>query len=277
MIDRDTAWRQGSLLKSEELHHLQVEAADNFAAVVISHDCDIPNEAEATIELIICKQLEPNKVDHQLCNARNVRRLHLPYNVGGRDVHYELSFQKRVVLDRAAFARDFSFPNETHTLSDASKRVLKQWLAIRYGRPAYPNAFENRLRIRISKKEILERKLAKLIEPRVSILSGIWVDLDTDKNVELPPEDPYFLQMYLVYKTDGDLQAARAETETLAGEITELFNSAYTGDLDQIVLDRCAAVAETSFSLADIMRTDQWRVEHISLSANDDSFVPTGA
>lgn len=277
MIDRDTVWRQGSLLKSEELHHLQVDAAESFAAIVISHDCDIPNEAERSIELIICKQLESNKVDHNLCNARNVRRLHLPYDVDGAQVHYELSFQTRVVLDRTTFTRDFTQPSQIHTLTDANKRILKQWLAIRYGRPAYPNAFENRLRIRVGKKEILERKLAKLIEAKVSSLTGIWIDLDTDKNVELPSEDPYFLRMYLVYKTDGDLQLARAETELLVGEITALFNTAYTGERDQIVLDHCAAVAETSYTLADLMRTDQWRVEHISMSANDDSFVSTGA
>lgn len=27
-----------------------------------------------------------------------------------------------------------------------AKRALKQWLAARYGRPAFPNAFEERLR-----------------------------------------------------------------------------------------------------------------------------------
>ena len=256
MIDRDTtAWRQGSLLKSEELHHLQIEDADKFAAIVISHDCDIPSDAEGYIELIVCRQLE--KEDKTCCNARNVRKLHLPYEVNGQQIYFELSFQKRVVLERAVFDRDFTKPNESYDLSDASKRVLKQWLAVRYGRPAYPNAFENRLRVNVSRREILERKLAKLVEAKVANLVGIWVDLDTDKDVELPLKDPYFLKMYLVYHTDGDLEAARIETETLACEITAPFNGVYTSEGDQVVVGEHEAVADTTFPLGDIMRTGQ--------------------
>ncbi|MNJ54767.1 hypothetical protein D3C77_502230 [compost metagenome] len=180
-----------------------------------------------------------------------------------------------MLVPRADFARDFTEPDHSYGLSLTNKRILKQWLAVRYGRPAYPNAFEARLRVKMG-KDILERRLAKLVEARGSSLVGIWVDLDTDKESELPPEDAYFLKMFLVYKTDGNLQEARVETETLATEIIDLFGKAFTGEEHQIVLDACHAVADTSFSLVDIMRTDQWRVEHISLSANDDSFVATG-
>lgn len=265
-------WRQGSLLKSDELHHLQVDATQ-FVAIVISHDCDIPADAEGVIEILICKRLE--KEDKLFCNSRNVRKLHLPYSLDAGEVYFELSFQKRVLVPRADFARNFTEPDHRYRLSSSDKRVLKQWLAVRYGRPAYPNAFEARLRVKMG-KDNLERKLAKLVEAKVANLVGIWVDLDTDKESELPPEDAYFLKMFLVYKTDGNLHEARVETETLATDILELFGKAFTGEEHLIVLDTCHAVADTSFSLVDIMRTDQWRVEHISLSANDDSFVATG-
>lgn len=276
MIDRkDTAWRQGSLLKPEELHHLEVDAAQGFAAIVISHDCDIPNPVEAVIELIVCKRVA--KEDKLLCNARNVRKLHLPFHVDSVDAFFELTFQKRVELTRDEFAAKFSGPDESFSLSDHSKRVLKQWLAVRYGRPAYPNAFEERLRSVKVGKDILERKLAKLIEPQQTHLVGIWVDLDTDKNIELPPEDAYYLKMVLVYRTDGQLEASRLAAEALGVAIQEAFQTAFTEERDQIVLDTCEAVADNRFSLADIMKFDQWRVEYISMSANDDSFVPTGA
>lgn len=275
MIDRDTTtWRQGSLLKGDELHAIDVDPA-LFVALVITHDCDIGNPAEGMIEIIVASRLA--RMENNFCNARNIRKLHLTYAHDEAQVMCELTFQNRVVLRREDFEQKFSGPDDSYRISDFDKRVLKQWLSVRYGRPAYPNAFERRLRVEIARKISVERKLLNLITPKQSYLVGVWIDLDTDKNIELPPEDSYFLKMYLVYYVSDNLQNAREQAEELAQEITALFESAYAGDENKIILDECRAVAENRFSLLDVMRTDQWRVEHLSLSANDESFVETGS
>ena len=45
----------------------------------------------------------------------------------------------------------------------------------------------------------------------------------------------------------------------------------------ELILESCEAVADTLFSLADIRKVDQWRLEYISLRKNPQGdFLPVG-
>ena len=79
MLGRETEWRQGNLLTEDTAHALGLlEAPDSFSSVVvISHDCDLANDTEELVEVIVGSRVdEPNRM---LTNARNPRRIHLTF------------------------------------------------------------------------------------------------------------------------------------------------------------------------------------------------------
>ena len=149
------------------------------------------------------------------------------------------------------------------------KRGLKQWLAARYGRPAFPNAFEKRLRKQIRKKSV-ENNIAKILEPASTHLIGLFFDLGDERSRELPENEPYFLSISVVYDATDCGQTARKAAEEIAKELTTLFHRSYGAPelTKEIALEKCNAVADTHLTLADLRKVDQWRVEYISLREN---------
>lgn len=264
---RETNWRQGSLVKYEEVELLGLTVPEESITILITHDCDIPaDDKEPFLEFIVC-----NKVvgDPQFLSCRNVRNLHIPYYGVGGPAHYHVSYQNRHVIERELF-KCLGEPDGSLELKDEDKRVLKQWLCTRYGRPAYPNSFENRLR-RKKKKRTIEWHIAKIIEPCHENLCAMFISLGDDKSRELSDGDPYGLTISLVYNSAGG-QDAREACERAAHDIQALFDEVY-GPIDEateIALEACEAVADSRFSLADIMKTDQWRLEWISLDGDDE-------
>jgi hypothetical protein len=164
------------------------------------------------------------------------------------------------------------------TLSPEAKRVLKQWLAARYGRPAFPNAFETRLRGRVGKRAV-EQHIAKILESDAKHLVGLFFDLGEQRTVEVVEGEPYALSVSVVYDaTEGGGQARQA-AENVAARLSQLFEEAY-GKPDvatEIALDACESVADTHMTLADLRRVDQWRLEYISLRDGEQGdFLPVG-
>lgn len=263
MLDRSTEWRQGGLLTFEsslELGLFKNEATDH-SAVVISHDCDIPNDKEESIEVIIGKKLIA--VDTSLVAAKNIRRIHLRYrsSAPNQELFIELqrpghrSVKKENFVTTAKLDSNFELPID-------EKRTLKQWLAARYGRPAFPNEFENRF----GNNKKFEEKLIKILKPLNAYLIGLFFDLGEERFTELASGNPYFLRIFIVYESVHGL-VARQIAEECASSIKELFYKFYgTPDMaTDLVLENCFAVADINFSLADIRKSDQWRLEYISL------------
>lgn len=191
MLGRDTEWRQGYLLTSEAARTLGlIEESDSSGhAVVISHDCDLPNDTEKIVEVIVGRRVEA--LDPMLANARNPRRLQLTFASGdGEERYIELRHAGRQPVHKAEFAK-IGAGYSNFVLSADEKRVLKQWLAARYGRPAFPNAFETRLRKTVRKKSV-EYRIAKILEPASSHLVALFFDLGEERKVELPEGKPTF-------------------------------------------------------------------------------------
>jgi len=261
MVKRGTEWRQGSLLTFEssvELGLFENDAIDS-CAVVISHDCDIPNEKEESIEVIIGKKIAA--VDANFTAAKNIRRIHLCYRVSHSSQNFFVELQRfphrfirKEEFESAKRDSNFEF-------SISEKGILKQWLAARYARPAFPDEFQNR----ISSKKF-EEKLIKILKPVNAYLIGLFFDLGEERSTELELGSPYYLRIFLVYESIQALQAREA-VEKSALEISELFTK-FFGEPEkatEIVLENCLAVADVNFSLSDIRKSDQWRLDYISL------------
>jgi hypothetical protein len=273
MLARDTDWRQGDLLTCEAAAALGlVEATDEGRRViVITHDCDLPHVSELYVEVIVAELVVKDpKPDPQLSYAKNPRRLHLAFE---RAEASPLILELRHV-DRCSVAKgDFverAAKDKSLTLPIEAKRVLKQWLAARYGRPAFPNAFEERLR-KLSGKRTVEQLIAKLLEPDAKYLVGLFFDLGEQRGAEAVEGEPYALSVSVVYDATEGGGEARGSAERVAAQLRELFEKTY-GKPDvakEVALDACEAVADTRLMLADLRRVDQWRLEYISMRDDD--------
>ena len=280
MLARDTDWRQGDLLTQEtaaKLTALNGAVDEAHRVVVITHDCDLPNEGETSVEVIVADVV--NAPNPQLSYAKNPRRLHLGYELaGGQSVVVELRHAERRIVPKEEFEKHAARDGHASLPIDG-KRALKQWLAARYGRPAFPNAFENRLRKAVSKKNTVERQIGKILEPEAKHLVGLFFDLGEQRSAEVAVDEPYALSISVVYDAIEGGAQARQSAENVAGQLRGLFEQAY-GQPDiatEIALDACEAVADTSITLADLRRVDQWRLEYISLGDEEHGdFLPVG-
>lgn len=280
MLPRDTDWRQGDLLTGEALAALALAGVtDQQRAVVITHDCDLPHEGEANVEVIIADVvLKEPKPDPQFSYARNPRRLHLVYErTDGAPLVLELRHAERRGVPKVGFIRH-AVRESGYVLSADAKRTLKQWLAARYGRPAFPNAFESRLRKRSGKRTV-EQQIARILEPDARYLVGLFFDLGEQRGMEMDDGEPYALAVSVVYDAIEGGVEARTAAERIARQLHDLFEHVYgkPEKATEIALDSCEAVADTHLTLADLRRVDQWRLEHVSL--RDDAqggFLPVG-
>lgn len=278
MLARDTDWRQGDLLTCEAAAALGlVDATDQgHRAVVITHDCDLPHESEHCVEVIVAEVIL--KEDPQFSYAKNPRRLHLAYEgVDAAPLNLELRHGDRRSVPKSDFAaraaKDYSL-----ALPVDAKRALKQWLAARYGRPAFPNAFEGRLRKRSGKRTV-EQMIAKILEPDAKYLVGLFFDLGELRHTEAHEGEPYALSVSVVYDANEGGPYARIAADRVATQLRDLFVNTY-GKPDvatEIALDACEAVADTRMTLADLRRVDLWRLEYISLRDDGQGgFLPVG-
>lgn len=278
MLGRNTEWRQGDLLTDEQAHAMGlVQSLGSIDCVVlISHDCDLANDSETFVEVIVGSLVQA--ADPMLANARNPRRLHLEFvSQSGGDMCVELRHVDRKQASKALLAKSGS-RHGNFLLPADEKRTLKQWLAARYGRPAFPNAFENRLRKPLGKKSV-EARIAKILAPESSYLVALFFDLGEDTALELEDANPYFLSISVVYDATQGGPNARTSAEKVASELRTLFEQAY-GTVDtatEIALEACNAVADTFMTLADLRKVNQWRLEYISLGEDPaGDFLPAG-
>lgn len=281
MLARDTDWRQGDLLTCETAAALDLVGAvdQGHRAIVITHDCDLPNVSEHLVEVIVAELVVKSpKPDPQLSYAKNPRRLHLAYEgASAALLILELRHGNRRSVPKSKFA-ECAVKDNGFALPVDGKRALKQWLAARYGRPAFPNAFEQRLR-KPSGKRTVEQQIAKIMEPEAKYLVGLFFDLGEQRGAEAGTGDPYALSVSVVYDATEGGTTARLSAEQVAKDLRELFENAYgkPAVATEIALDACEAVADTNLTLADLRRVDQWRLEYISLRNDDQGdFLPVG-
>lgn len=279
MLGRDTPWRQGSLIAQADAIAAGLfdeASADLKRALVVTHDCDLPNDRELEVEVMVGDVVD--KLNKQFARARNVRRLHLAFDTpSGSQQFIDLQITAKQSISKSLIAG--AKPDSDWVLSDEEKRALKQWLAARYGRPAFPNAFETYLRKNVSKKETVEDRLGKALEKVSAHLVGVFFDLGENCAAELTDGTPYDLRITVVYDASEGGQPARLAAEDVVSEIREIFQSAY-GPPDaatEIALESCEAVADLRFPLSDLRKVDQWRAEYISLRQDPpESFLAVG-
>lgn len=262
----DNRWKQGDILSSGDSSTFGLIDANVVAqkAVIITHDCDLPYAEDNTVEVIIAKIVDKIPL---LTGARNPRKLHLTYSdIDGSEVCLELSPANKKIISNKQLMMETMFPETSLVLTNENKRCLKQWLASIYGRPAFPNEFENRIKKEHRRKKV-EQHLSKILNKDRIKPDALFFDLGNFRHEELAESQPYVLNIFVVYDTLQNGVQARVDAEEIANEIKALFHDAYGRPevSNEIALEDCIAIADTVFTLASIKTSDQWRLEYISL------------
>lgn len=275
---RDTKWRQGHVLDARAVSALALKHStaplEETCVVVISHDCDVANDdlnVEPEVEVIVGRLID--KANGNFAFGKAPRTLHLDILRDGAPKVIELiATQKhRVSKDvLAAFDHDVSFSLEPKALS-----VLRNWLAIRYQRAAFPDNFVKRMN-----ETKVAGRLEKILENYGSVISTVFFAVDDGREIDRLDGSPYELSIVLVYVPGQDPDAAADFADKAAEKVEELFSQKLfdkkESRWDHIGLKGCRAISEDDIPVSRAKVMTQWRLEHMSLRTDDEQARPWG-
>lgn len=226
---RQFSWRQGDALSDETAKALGLhgqENADAIFAVVISHDCDLAAivEKEPESEVIIGRRIDKLGADSY---AKSARRLHIEYQTKAEPIVLELvATAKRSVSKAKLFAMN---PRDDMWLDGQGSAILQRWLAARYHRAGFPEAFEDRLRAaKIPGKRTFLKRIEEILAEGGNPIRALLFDLDEGANVERDtPDDLYQLGIIVLYDSLRDEPTAAVAGAKAAEDLEHLFEAAF--------------------------------------------------
>ena len=198
---RAAGWRQGSIARPADTRALPVASVDRVPEpgepiarqVAVTQGCDLVQEPdiEPFVELIVCRETEA--VEPLYRYGRNPRLLHLR-SVGedgpGPGLHISIHDRFRVdkeTLIGVAVGRELR-------LEPDDARLLSRWIARRYTRPVFPDAFNIRL-------DAVDSRLERLFKSQEGeVVTGVFLDVADD---ELVDDVPCEIAVRLTARTDA--------------------------------------------------------------------------
>ena len=184
---RAAGWRQGSIARPADTRALLIASVDRVPEpgesivrlVAVTQDCDLVQEPgiEPFVEFVFCRETEA--VEPLYRYGRNPRLLHL--QTAGEDgpgpwLHVSIHDRFRVgkeTLTGIAVDRDVRLESD-------DTRLLSRWIAKRYTRPAFPDAFNLRL-------DGVDGRLERLFKsPEGQVVTGVFLDIADDEFIEGP-------------------------------------------------------------------------------------------
>lgn len=262
---RRTPWRQGHVLTKESsvaLGLVSPETADSTSTIVISHDCDLAQlpESEPLVEVIVSQRIE--RLDGNCTHAKNPRRLHIPCIAWGTPACLDLLARTKATIRKEDLANHA--PNADVMIDPKEKAVLQRWLAARYRRAAFPDEFVARLN-----NTGIGQRLVKILAPLGKYLIAVFFDVDEGLEKERNgPDDPYVLQVYLLYSTEEEPTAAQEAAEKAAASIVAAFRDRCLDPANGwkwIELSGCEPISDEAMTYSQSMQLKQWNMDYLSL------------
>ncbi|EHH1244579.1 hypothetical protein QUN95_002949 [Vibrio parahaemolyticus] len=165
-------------LLPDSVHELCVQGN---LLIISLYDCAVINpcfESEPWVNVLIAKKID--SLTKQFQNGRNERRLHFSISVDGQSEAFEVNASSIFQFERSRLL-ELNKHNGYQVEDDASFS-LKHWLAERFRRDVWPDAFNRSI-----KKA--EKRLKKFYERRNGHLSGVYLKLDSWE--EKPTDEKY--------------------------------------------------------------------------------------
>lgn len=262
---RDTPWRQGHILPTEVAKELGLSCPrdpDATIVVVISHDCDLAQLpfTEPNVEVIAGCVVNP--ADGNLTYAKNVRRLHLPFQSEHDDVVVDLVASEKLTLPKAKLAQ--YAPRSDLRLHPSQSSILQNWLAARYRRAAFPDEFDRRL-----EDSGLREKIGKILKSHGVHISAIFFDVDDGEEKDREGStEPFVLDIYLLHTTSPDPAAAEHAANDAKARIEKVFKQRLNPDgkgWKEIELRSCDVISDEALTFKQSRILKQWRQDHVSL------------
>ena len=267
--NRDTPWRQGSILDQQSANKLGLTSADDedkLLAVVVTHDCDIASDAtrEPLVEVIVAKRINKLGAD---ANAKTARRLHIEYEAANGVAALELNANCKLQIPKEELLA--INPRPGWALSPENLVTLQKWLASRYHRAAFADEFQNRMK---AKPGRLDKKLVSALnEPGKHILAVFFNVDDGVENQRVGSADVYQLHISLLYDSTQDEPTAFDAASKAVQTIEEAFVNGFCddgGNWKNIQLLSCIPVSDSAMTIADSRLLKQWPLDHMSLDAD---------
>jgi hypothetical protein len=268
--DRQLMWLQGDVLADEAAKLLGLQHPDKPDAtfvVTISHDCDLTAavDKEPLSEIIVGRRIDKMGGDSF---GKTARRLHIEYQTKSGPVFLELMAPSKQVVNKSELLT--TTPRKDMWLDGYGLRILQRWLAARYSRAAFPEAFEDRLRAAVipGKRDFL-KKIEHILSDGGDHIRALLFDLDGGIDIERKtPDDLYQLGIVVLYDSIRDELTAAAAATTAARSLESLFEAAFYSPSSawlNIQLQYCDPVSDSAITVAQSEALKQWRLEHMSL------------
>lgn len=227
--------------------------------VVLSQTCDVVQhdlEKEPLVEILHCRPVEELRPDFQ--GRKSTRRLDFRAN---KETHANVCLTAHATADRYVVTRDLllSFsPDENRRLSEKAVINLHEWYALRYSRPAWPDAFVDRINAAKNVRKKLSTALKQVPTDDVEVRVAI-----KPYDQELAKGQSYNIALYFIVDRDqwNGSDEIRAATYKAHGEFV-----AALGACEGITVDDEFGGVKSGdeFSWQLTRTTDEWNFANLS-------------
>lgn len=233
------------------------EVQEDHWLAVISQTCDVVQpklENEPYLEVLHCRPELQLRSEFQ--GRKSTRRLDFRPN---KATHAELVLSAHAIVDRHVVPRDLLVghaPDGARRLSTTAVTNLQQWYALRYARPAWPDAFNSRFDKKAKKKLADALKILTVddVEVRIAI---------AEREQELSADESYHLAVFFV--VDQQVWDDAPEVREQAQKSFAAFSSALAGCKGIVVNEELSDVLPgDDFSWQLTRTTDEWNFANLS-------------
>jgi len=258
-------WRQGAVFREQDQPRLaeliSVDIEQGAHLLVVSQDCDIVHhnsEAEPIVEVLLAEPLQ-DKPSGSFTYGKNPRRLQIPIIVDGSSQYFECAAKHRYFINRQVLAD--CPPDSRIQVEDATLQLIRSWLAARYTRTAFPDAFNLRIAGALSSQ-------ARMLKSRGSDLSGIYIAVTPWD--ELNEGESYRVELYATMEIDAwENTDARQEMASLVDDLALAINHCEGIDVENHEIR-----SEEDISLADIRVLRRWDYDYLSYRESPEGVLP---
>lgn len=191
---RAEGWKQGCLIHSQYAEQITAAAIDFYNKdetsdiwlVVLTQDCDLVRntDVEPFVEILTMKKL-PN-IPNNPIRGQSARSLHLSLEISGDTHWFEGNIHDRFRITKESLC---GLGCETPLVFKENElRFLRQWLARRYTRAAFPDHFETHLAATQGRVKSLFKS------PEAKLISTVYIAID---NEDAGPDEDYFIHAIL--------------------------------------------------------------------------------
>jgi hypothetical protein len=222
---RSEGWKQGCLISSNiaeqiiattiDFYRQDTDTSSDVWLVVLTQDCDLVRvvKDEPFVELLAIQKL-PKKPENPM-RGQSARYLHLVLDVEHETHWFDCNIHDRFRIDKESLCQLDC--DTTLFFEEKELRLLRQWLARRYTRAAFPDHFETYLASTKGKvKSLFKSQEAKLI-------STVYIAID---NEDAGADQDYFIHVILTALAEdlGD-----ADKREQIDDFEERFISVFNG------------------------------------------------